>query len=337
MQERLDWIRSYERTRDATATCRQYGICRATLRKWWLRYEAEGPDGLGERSRAPRRSPNRRLREEDTARILALRDRGLGLRRIGAALRAEHGIDLSQSTIRRALARATPPPAAPAGRRPAPRSALTDPALEEGLTAALAEAITQGVFQPGEKLAEEGLARRFGVGRTRLRQALRELSFLGLVMLERNRGAFVSLPSSEDVRGAYAARRVVEAGIVTELAGRAGGCPDCAELSALRRHVERQAAAEAAGHRTRLVKLLTDFHIQMARMAGNPFLLAFVEKLCATTSLAVLLHPRAGRPSCAVEEHRAIIRAIGEGDTGRAARLMCEHLGDGAARAEKAN
>jgi len=337
MQERLDWIRAYDRTRDATAICRQYGISRATLRKWWLRYEAEGAAGLAERSRAPLRSPNRRADEGTTARILALRDRGLGLRRIEATLRAEDGVALSLSTIRRVLARARPEATPPAPARPTPRAALTDPAMEEGLTAQLAEAITQGLFRPGERLTEEGLARRFGVGRTRVREALRELSFLGLVTLERNRGAFVSRPSAEDVGRAYAARRVVEAGVVTELAARIGGCADCTELGVLRRHVEAQAAAQAAGHRVRLVKLLTGFHLEMARLVGNPFLLAFLEKLTATTSLAVLLHRQPDRPACAVEEHRAILDAVAAGATERAARLVCEHLGDGGVRAEKAN
>lgn len=336
MEERLDWVRSYERSRDATATCRQYGISRATLRKWWLRYEAEGPAGLQERSRAPHRSPNRRAGEKEVALVLALRD--LAPPRIAEALRAEYGLALSTSTIRRVLARARPEAVPlPAARRAAPRVALTDPAMEEGLTAQLAEAITQGLYRPGEKLTEEGLARRFGTGRTRIRQALRELSFLGLVTLERHRGAFVSNPSSEDVRRAYAARRVTESGVVAALSERIGGCPDCAELVVLRRHVERQAAAEAAGQRVRLVKLLTDFHVEMARLAGNPFLLSFVEKLTAVTALAVLLQQHSDRRSCAVAEHRAILHAIASGATEQAVRLICEHLGDDANRAEKAD
>ena len=336
MEERLDWVRSYERSRDATATCRQYGISRATLRKWWLRYEAEGPIGLQERSRAPHCSPNRRAGEQEVALILALRD--IAPRRIAEALRAEHGLTLSTSTIRRVLARAQPAAVLPApARRPAPRVALTDPAMEEGLTAQLAEAITQGCYRPGEKLTEEGLARRFGTGRTRIRQALRELSFLGLVTLERHRGAFVSNPSSEDVRRAYAARRVAESGVVAALSERIGGCADCAEIVALRRHVERQATAEAAGQRVRLVKLLTDFHVEMARLVGNPFLLSFVEKLTAITALAVLLRGHSDRPSCAVTEHRAILDAIASGAAERAVRLVCEHLGDDAIRAEKAD
>jgi len=325
MTTRLDWVRSYEQSRDATATCREHGISRATLRKWWQRYEAEGPNGLAERSRAPRRTPRKTGSHEENA-ILALRTRGLGLRRIQAALQAEYGAALSLSTIRRVLARTAPDPPAPA-RRPPPRSVLAETAAEEGLAATLAEAITRGGFRPGEKLTEEGLARQFSIGRTRVREALRQLSFLGLVTLERNRGAFVSSPSREEVAAAYEARRVVEAGIVTRVATRLGGCPDCAELAALRSHIDLQAAAEAAGHRLRLVKLLTGFHLILARMGGNPFLLGVLEQLTATTSLAVLLDDRSRPPRCAVGEHRAIVDAIAAGDVGRSVSLMCEHLG----------
>jgi transposase-like protein len=39
-------------------TCRYYGISRNTFYKWERRFTAEGPDGLRERSRAPKNSPN---------------------------------------------------------------------------------------------------------------------------------------------------------------------------------------------------------------------------------------------------------------------------------------
>jgi transposase-like protein len=40
------------------ATCRYYGITRQTFYKWERRYEQEGEEGLRERSRAPKHSPN---------------------------------------------------------------------------------------------------------------------------------------------------------------------------------------------------------------------------------------------------------------------------------------
>jgi transposase-like protein len=40
------------------ATCRYYGISRNTFYKWDRRFKTEGPNGLRERSQAPKNSPN---------------------------------------------------------------------------------------------------------------------------------------------------------------------------------------------------------------------------------------------------------------------------------------
>ena len=56
------------------------------------------------------------------------------------------------------------------------------------------DAIATGVFRPGERLDEASLAERFGVSRTPIREALQQLSAVGLVDSRRNRGAIVSAP-----------------------------------------------------------------------------------------------------------------------------------------------
>jgi len=329
MAERQDWIEAYEQTGNAAEVCRRFRISAATLRKWWRRYQTEGAAGLAERSTTPAHSPAQKIFAPDRAAILALRRQGLGFGQIRAALAETQGIAISVSSIRRILARAEDAPApAPRGSAP-PRQGLAGTPPPEGVAALLAEAINGGQFAPGEKLAEEALARRFGVGRTKVREALRRLSHLGVVRIERNRGAFVAMPSHEDIARAYEARRVVEGGIIADL-----GRLSAAQIDTLRRHVAQQAAAEASGHRVRLVQLLTEFHHVLAAMSFNLFLRDFLEKLTATTSLAVLIYDRAPASSCAVQDHRDLVEFLAQGDTAAAAALMLRHLGTNQARVE---
>lgn len=329
MEERLAWVRSFERSRDVAAVCREFGISRATLRKWWERYAADGAAGLAERSRAPVASPNRKVADGDVEAIKALRGEGLGFLRIRQQM-ARQGRDFSTSTIRRVLDRAeevTMPPPRPAARAPARQGLLAEP--EEGLVAALAQAITLGRYKPGEKLAEAALAAQFGVGRTRIREALRRLSFVGLVALERNRGAFVAMPSHDEVTRAYEARRVVEGGIIASLAP----CCTPGQVDILRRHVAQQRAAELAGQRVRLVRLLTEFHLLLAGMSSNTFLRGFLEKLTITTSLAVLIYDHEkGSPDCAIQEHAQMVEYLARGEIEAAAAVMARHLGQNQAR-----
>lgn len=325
MKDRLRWITAFEQGQDAGAICARFGISRATLRKWWARYQAGGVAALADQDRAPKTSPTRKAGPAEAEAIRALRARGLSLSGIRAALLAEHGTALSIPTIRRILARELPAP--PPHRAALPRSGLVTAPLDEGLAGAIAEAIGRGRYRPGEKLTEEGLARDFNVGRTRVREALRSLAFLGLVSMERHRGAAVAFPSEGDLARAYEARRAVEAGILGQVARRIGGRCDCAELATLRAHVARQNEALAAGKRLRFVQLLTEFHLVLGGMADNPFLLGFLERLVAVTSLSFLIKEQSGDPLCAVAEHAAIVEALAAGHTQEAERLMRAHLG----------
>ncbi len=59
MEERMKFIADCLQDEWSLAQlCRFYGISRKTGYKWLARYLAEGPAGLGDRSRAPRRHPN---------------------------------------------------------------------------------------------------------------------------------------------------------------------------------------------------------------------------------------------------------------------------------------
>ncbi|MDQ2803589.1 MAG: GntR family transcriptional regulator, partial [Pseudomonadota bacterium] len=84
------------------------------------------------------------------------------------------------------------------------------------LVKAVTAAIAAGRLPAGTKLGEEELGRLFGIGRTRVRQALQLLGFAGLIALEPNRGAFVASPSLAEAHAVYAARRLIEGEIVRD-------------------------------------------------------------------------------------------------------------------------
>lgn len=83
--------------------------------------------------------------------------------------------------------------------------------------------IVTGSFEPGERLDEAQLAARFGVSRTPIREALMQLSAIGMVEIRPRRGAIVVDPGPdrifemfevmaelESMAGALAARRHTE-------------------------------------------------------------------------------------------------------------------------------
>lgn len=62
----------------------------------------------------------------------------------------------------------------------------------------LAGDIADGVFRPGRKLNEVALARRYGVSRTPIREALALLSATGVLTRESNRGCWVSTKTEDN-------------------------------------------------------------------------------------------------------------------------------------------
>src|SRR5688572_9582029 len=98
---------------------------------------------------------------------------------------------------------------APAGKR---RNVQTADAAE--VYERIWNAIMDHSLPPETRLVEERLCEIFGLGRTRLRQVLQRLAHEGVVTLMPNRGAMVSKPSVREAREVFAARRVIEAGIV---------------------------------------------------------------------------------------------------------------------------
>jgi DNA-binding GntR family transcriptional regulator len=89
----------------------------------------------------------------------------------------------------------------------------------ERLAAAIQARVLSGDIPTGTRLRQATLASEFGVSRTPVREALRQLSASGVIAFEARRGAVVRGPTPRDVRDAYAVRAELE-GFAAELAVR---------------------------------------------------------------------------------------------------------------------
>ena len=83
----------------------------------------------------------------------------------------------------------------------------------------LKEAILEGEFKGGEQLGEHDLQVRFGVSRSPLREAFRELEKLGLVDIIPRKGSFVRRISRKDIEENFPVRATLE-GLAAKLAAK---------------------------------------------------------------------------------------------------------------------
>ena len=185
------------------------------------------------------------------------------------------------------------------------------------------EAILAQKLAPGQRLGEQALADLFGVSRTMVREALMQLQARGFVEVQSKRGWFVVQPSAEEARDAFAARRIVESGILAD-----AGRPLAQVIRTLRAHVrDEQQAIEGADAATRAF-LLADFHVCLAEQMGHRLLTDVLRDLTARTTLAATLYQSRHEASESCAEHAAIIAALEDGDTARARTLMLAHIGN---------
>jgi DNA-binding GntR family transcriptional regulator len=79
------------------------------------------------------------------------------------------------------------------------------------LADAIADAVLSGEFEPGFRLDEGMLAERYGVSRTPVREALRQLASTGLIRVKPRRGATVAKATSAEIEMLFGAMAEIEA------------------------------------------------------------------------------------------------------------------------------
>ena len=192
--------------------------------------------------------------------------------------------------------------------------------IQSGIRAAILE----HRLHPGTKLGEDEIGAIYKVSRTIVRAALQALAHEGIVVIEKNRGAFVARPSLTEAIEVFEARKLIE-GKIAELAAQRA---DASTARLLIDHLAKEHAAVHAGDDHAAIRLSGEFHMQIAHLAGHRTLEGFLKKLIARSSLILLLYRRKKAKVCGTDHHVELADAIGRGDGPLAARLMVEHLSD---------
>ena len=205
---------------------------------------------------------------------------------------------------------------------PSPVLSLGDhPSLRERIATQLRGAIVSGDLPAKTRLMEPELARRLGVSRTPLREAIRQLEAEGFLSTIPRMGTFVAEVTARDLEDVYAIRAVLE-GLAARQAAEQTDETSAAALRSLLAELALKTADyreyhEAAGR----------FHDAILAASGNQPLQAMYHTLThqvarlRTLSLAV-----AQRPEVSLREHRRIASAILRGRGPEAERLMRSHV-----------
>jgi DNA-binding GntR family transcriptional regulator len=172
---------------------------------------------------------------------------------------------------------------------------------------------------PGQRLSERGLEPEFGGSRTPIRAALMRLESEGLAQRD-GKNWMVAPLNLVEIRALYEYREILEAATARLAIGRASR-PDLDALSALANSVD---ADETPEHS---LDAGTSFHLELARISGNPFLeeatRSVLTRLYRTRWLEVQSREARDRVRA---EHSAVAQAVLGGDSEGAESATIQHL-----------
>lgn len=203
-------------------------------------------------------------------------------------------------------------------------------ALVDETAARIRALIMSGEIPIGAQLRQAELATQFGVSRTPVREALRQLQVGGLIEVLPNRGAVVRVPAPWEVREAYEVRAELEA-LATE---RAVSRIDALTLERLRatntEMYERSIAAAAVEAAVPTIGGENDlFHTLIYTASANRRLTKAINEINETfprNVSALVLHDDPRHRDENFREHERIVDALASGDTERARAEMRAHV-----------
>lgn len=188
--------------------------------------------------------------------------------------------------------------------------------------------VLSGTVGPGASLSEIALARRFGFGRTPVREAIHLLVRDGLIELSPNRGARVVALDLDDIVKLHQVREVLE-GLAARLAAGVADKDRIADFEQRFQRLAKRRGRSAAA----MERLSADFHLFIAEASGNRHLAEAIESLLGKLSLTrrqvwrdARSHPEIADRAFA--EHLGILRALRQGEPDEAERTMRHHIID---------
>jgi DNA-binding GntR family transcriptional regulator len=188
---------------------------------------------------------------------------------------------------------------------------------------AIRELIVTLELAPGSVVNERDLMERLGVGRTPVREALRDLAREQLVEVFPRRGIFVSGVEVGDIAGLSEVRLVLESKAARLAAERRNDADRVRTEALLDELSETASGLDERG----LIDLDQRIHRHVYRCTHNPFLAATLEEYYVLTlRIWFLALDRVERLDDAIREHHAILDAIRGADPERAEDVMRAHV-----------
>ncbi len=181
------------------------------------------------------------------------------------------------------------------------------PNISHDIVRSVEELVAAGDLIPGQRVNEVHLARRLGVSRTPLREALSRLTALETLEAVPRRGFFVKALTVREFQELYTIRKLLDPDALEQ-----GGIPDTSQLDKLERI---NAQIQRASRPARIISLDDSWHTELIKHCNNRVMLSLIEQFMARTRRYELAYfSSTGARETATTEHERIVESLRKGD-----------------------
>lgn len=191
--------------------------------------------------------------------------------------------------------------------------------LREKILEHIRDAIISGALKAGSKVSEPELAERYGISRTPIREAFRQLESEGYLTVIPRRGAVVSEFSQKDVEDFYAIKSILEGYAARQ------ACKKLTErdLDRLQANNKRLTELAEVNDIKAFIKVHNEFHEMFIKAADNEKLRELITSVVTRFQrLRLMSLSLPGRMEIVVQEHAKIIEAFRRKDPDAAEMLV---------------
>lgn len=206
---------------------------------------------------------------------------------------------------------------------------LRPQSLAEIVTEKLLDLIMDGKIHENEKLNTEELARRLGVSRMPVREAIKSLEKMGLVVSTPYVGAHVTFLETRDVKEIYTGRKALEPIVAYEACKRMTD-KELSKIEAI--HKQLSVICEKYPLNAKQIFLYNkEFHFSIYQVSGYKRLLDMIENLWSNLAFCKLIYSQtyANNYESAkkmLEEHQSYLEAIKRREADRLKRELFDSL-----------
>jgi len=199
-----------------------------------------------------------------------------------------------------------------------PRS-LNDMAYES-----IKKGILTGALAPGEVYSELKLAKKFGISRTPVREALLRLSTEKLISFHPRKGMSINYFAGQDIESLFELRQAIEENMVRKITH---GLTD-QQIQELKEIVTEQEDCLNDGYdESRFLEIDRRFHLFLVEASKNRFMVQTYDNIrdyMAIPARKALVKP--GRADAVIKEHREIVKALAHRNLKRVQEAIRKHL-----------